>query len=351
MYEDLTYENIVDSMLDRVSNNVDKREGSVIFDAVAPVAYSLSNLYFTLDNYGDLIFPDTSLGEYLDRFSLPFNITRKESVKAVKEGVFDMDVPVGSRFTTSGEDYSIFTVKSKIGQDSENHYVCEMECESAGEAGNIYVGKLIPIDYMDGLTIAEVGKVILEGMDEETDEEFRKRLLAKMQRPSTSGNANDYYNWAMEYPGVGAVKVFPLSYGPGTVKLVIADEEKAAVSPELIKNVTNHINEVRPIGADITVVSAVEKKIDITANVLLSKTSSLGVVQSTFSDCIEEFLKENAFKTKTISLARIGNLLMGITGVEDYVHLTMNGLAENMVIKEEEVAVNGTVRLEMMQNE
>ena len=35
MYEEMTYENILQQMLDRVTSDVDKREGSVIFDALA----------------------------------------------------------------------------------------------------------------------------------------------------------------------------------------------------------------------------------------------------------------------------------------------------------------------------
>ena len=34
MFEDKTYENILQGMLNRVSNDVDKREGSVIYDAL-----------------------------------------------------------------------------------------------------------------------------------------------------------------------------------------------------------------------------------------------------------------------------------------------------------------------------
>ena len=36
MYEDQTYENILDRSLARVASDVDKREGSVIMNAIAP---------------------------------------------------------------------------------------------------------------------------------------------------------------------------------------------------------------------------------------------------------------------------------------------------------------------------
>ena len=48
MFEDKTYENILQEMLNRVPDDIDKREGSVIYDALAPTAYSIADLYFQL---------------------------------------------------------------------------------------------------------------------------------------------------------------------------------------------------------------------------------------------------------------------------------------------------------------
>ena len=41
-YENMTYEELVKAMLDKVTSDVDKREGSLIFDAVAPCAFFLT---------------------------------------------------------------------------------------------------------------------------------------------------------------------------------------------------------------------------------------------------------------------------------------------------------------------
>ena len=66
MYEKMTYESILQKMLNMVSDDVDKREGSIIYDALAPAAYFLADQFFQLDNFVDLLLPDTALGEYLD---------------------------------------------------------------------------------------------------------------------------------------------------------------------------------------------------------------------------------------------------------------------------------------------
>ena len=44
MYENMTFENIMDRCLARVTSSVDKREGSIVYDAIAPAAAELAIL-------------------------------------------------------------------------------------------------------------------------------------------------------------------------------------------------------------------------------------------------------------------------------------------------------------------
>ena len=184
------------------------------------------------------------------------------------------------------------------------------------------------------------------GTDEEDDESLRERLFAKVQLPSTSGNANDYYNWAMACAGIGAAKVFPLADGPGTVKVVVASEEKTAVEETLIKKVADYIETMRPIGATVAVTSARELTVSVTAKVKLTSETTLAKAQSTFQNLVASYLQGNAFQAEYISLARIGSLLMEVTGVEDFSDLQLNGTAANITLEDEEIAVCGAVRLE-----
>ena len=45
MYEDQTYEKILERSLQRVGADVDKREGSLIMNAIAPVSAEHANIY------------------------------------------------------------------------------------------------------------------------------------------------------------------------------------------------------------------------------------------------------------------------------------------------------------------
>ena len=68
MFENMTYEVILDRMEQRVSEkypNLDLREGSIIFNALAPAAMELAIAYDALDNVLAESFVDTASREYL----------------------------------------------------------------------------------------------------------------------------------------------------------------------------------------------------------------------------------------------------------------------------------------------
>ena len=54
---------------------------------------------------------------------------------------------------------------------------------------------------------------------------MRARFYEKVRLPATSGNAYHYQQWALEVSGVGAAKVFPLDNGPGTVGILVVDND------------------------------------------------------------------------------------------------------------------------------
>ena len=226
--------------------------------------------------------------------------------------------------------------------------IYELTCETAGSIGNGCQGKLIPINYVTGLETAELAELVTPGNDEEETEAFRERYLTILRKPSTSGNIYDYYNWAMACKGVGAAKVFPLAYGPGTVKVVIADEDKTAATPALLKVVKDYIEEMRPIGATVTIASAEELPVNIMGRVKLKNGLNLGKVQAAFRTAFNAFLKDNAFDISYVGYARVGNILLETAGLEDYADLTINGFSHNIELTDEQIAVIGTVTLEVM---
>lgn len=339
-----SYEEIIERMLGD-DENIDKRENSLIWNARAPAAAEIAQLYIWLGVFPDLIFNDSTQGEWLQRRAADFGVDYHHTTKAKRKGVFTnpndepFDIPIGSRFFIS-EHY--YVVVNRLGP---GQYV--LECESFGISGNVPKGDLLPLDNIAGLAHAELLDVIERGEDEEGDESLRSRLYDHVRLPATSGNASHYKIWTREVVGVGDAKIVPLWNGPGTVKVVIIDSDKQPADHALIQLVADHIENVRPIGADVKVVSASSKQINVTAKLVLSAGYTIQSVQSAFSGNLEKYLESIAFVDSYLSHARIGTLLLNVPGVVDYMDLKLNNGNANISLADEEVAILGTVALEV----
>jgi len=204
VFEQMSYEGILQRMLNRVPNTFDKREGSIIFDALAPAAMEMMFMFIELENLLKETFADTASREYLikrtaERGIAPYPAS-KASLKA-KVTPESLDVKVGSRFSLNELNY---TITSKI---QDGYYI--VECETEGAIGNKYFGSLIPIDYVDGLESIEITELLIPGEDEEDTEALRTRYFGSFNTQAFGGNQSDYKEKVSAMPGVGGVKIHP----------------------------------------------------------------------------------------------------------------------------------------------
>ena len=108
MYEDgNSFEEIMERTLARVNTDVDKREGSVIWNAIAPVAEELAYFYTLLDAILEEGFADTAEREYLILRCKERGISPTEATKAVLKAEFNMEIPIGNRFNLGDLNYVI----------------------------------------------------------------------------------------------------------------------------------------------------------------------------------------------------------------------------------------------------
>ena len=105
----MNYEEILEKMLQRVPGDLDKREGSIIYNALAPSAAELAQMYAYLSFLENRTYADTSTGEDLTRRAAERGVNRKPATKAICKGVFNIDIPLGSRF--SGDDLNYVAVE------------------------------------------------------------------------------------------------------------------------------------------------------------------------------------------------------------------------------------------------
>lgn len=274
MFEEYTFETILNSMMSRVPNTIDKRQGSIIYNALAPAAVELQNMYINLDVILNETFADTASREYLikrasERGLSPYPATYC-TVKAEMTPA-NIEISIGERFSLDDLNYSV-TEKISNG-------VYKLVCETAGSAASYMLGQIIPINYIQGLEYAEITEILIPGEDEESTEDFRERYFESVQAEAFGGNITDYKNKTQSIDGVGGVKVYPVWNGGGTVKLVIQNSLFGQPSSSLIDQVQEIIDPtqnqgvglgIAPIGHIVTVAGVGVESLNISGNFTLS---------------------------------------------------------------------------------
>lgn len=348
MYEDKTYESILREKLARVADALDKREGSIIYDALAPNSIESAMIYVALDSILNETFADTASREYLVLRCRERGITPLPATCAEGYGVFNMDVPIGSRF--SCEQYN-WTVTERV---SAGKFL--MICETAGAEPNGYTGTLIPIEYIDGLTSAELTEIVINGEDEEDTEVLRLRYLNSFANQSYGFNRAQYIAVTEAMPGVGLCKPYRAWKGPGTVKLVITDSEYAPPSPELVGAVQTAIDPTQnggeglglaPIDHEVTVVGVTGTEIHISTNLTFAPGYSLDNCMAGIASALDAYYKElnatwSAEENLLVRVSQIESRLLALAGIVDISGTTLNGRSGNLALDADAVAVRGS---------
>lgn len=351
MYEDITYEDILERMLDRVPEDMDTREGSIIYDALAPAAVELQQMYIEFDVILQETFADTASREYLIRRAAERGITPSEASYAVLKGEFapaDLEIPIGNRFSCGDLNYAVTEYVSDG--------VYRLTCETAGEEGNAQFGQLIPIDWVEGLETAYLTELLIPGEDEEDTEDLRERYFASFDSQAYGGNQADYLEKTNSISGVGATKVTPVWNGGGTVLLTILDSTYGAASQTLIETVQETIDPaqdgtgagIAPIGHVVTVQTAEETEVSISTSVTFDEGYSWSALEPTVTSLIEDYLlslRESwaDYTELTVRVSRIESIILGVAGVVDVSGTAINGDESNLVIDGYSIPVLGGV--------
>lgn len=340
----MTKEEILKRMMDAVSSVFDKREGSVIHDALAPVAYELSVAYEELEQLYKNTFAGTADRDGLILRAQEIGLSPYQATYAVRKAKFtpsSLSVEVGSRFNY--EDIN-FTVLEIIGLG-----LYSVQCETPGDVGNYGSGQLIPIDYIQGLEKAELLEdVLVYGEEEENTEDFRQRYFDSIIGNAIDGNIAQYEKWCRDFKGIGNFKILPLWNGANTVKVSILGVDNKPASDVIVNDFQNYLDPTKnglgngqaPIGAIVTVSTATTKTINVSATVTLKSgyTEAIGINEE-----LEEFIKSIAYKKSDVNYYSIASIINENECIDTVKSVTLNGYTSNISLDTEQVAVLGRV--------
>ena len=219
------------------------------------------------------------------------------------------------------------------------------KAQYSGSKYNVKKGEIcyLPIKYVG------VNEVINEedygdAYDIETNESLYQRYLDFVQNVGTSGNVHNYKKWCLEIEGVGSCDIIPLWAGAGTVKCVITDSNNRKASDDLIQKVKEHLEDVAPIGADVTVSTYSERLIDISLQVVLKDNVDIHTVLAKYKEAVQSYVDEITFTTKTISYSKLICIFMDMEEAVDCSNLIIDGQTDNVKIQDEELIVINDVQ-------
>lgn len=352
MFENMTYEFILKRTLDNVkakNPNLDTREGSIIYNALAPCAVELANAYIQLDTILNESFADTQTRPYLIKRCAERGVNVKLATKAIRKGEFNIDIPIGTRFSLGEHNYIVL--------DQVSMGIFRLECESPGYGGNVDFGKLTPIDYINGLEKAELTDVLIPGEDDEETEKLRERYFNSLDSKSFGGNITDYKEKTKAINGVGGVKVYPAWDGGGTVKLVLINSDFGVPSSILIEDVQTKIDPkqnqgkgigMAPIGHVVTVAPCEETEINVKTNITFKDGWDWPSCQMYIDKVIDDYFLELAESWEKeeniiVRISQIESRLLDVEGVLDVKDTTLNDVSENVIIYSDNIPSRGEV--------
>ena len=337
-----TFDLILDRLLDGAREQfpeLDTREGSLIYSALAPAAVELSRLYAALQFALEMSYADTASRDYLIRRAAERGIRPFPATAAVIEAVFepeDIVVPLGTRFRANAMIYTM------SGRSAEGNPL--LMAQSAGAEGNASGGRLVPVDLVEGLRAASIGALAVPGRDVEDTEVFRARYIESHRAQSFGGNIAAYREKVLAMDGISGVRVFPVPDGPGTVRVAVLAADYRPPSTTLIATVQETLDPLTmggegrgwaPIGHRVTVVGAVALPIAVATTLQVVSGADRAVVEDAAWEVIGAYFLElgaawDRGDVLTVRLSQIDTRLLDIPGVLDVADTALNGQRGNL---------------------
>lgn len=358
-----TYSKILGAMLDTMSiyyPQVDIREGSMAYNACASAAMELAIGYVDLNYFADNSFVPTASRGYklLGCQDVGINVAVFNATAGVFKGEFNCEVPIGSRWNCGNYNFEVIEL---IGHDELYEY--QMVCETTGSLPNSTLGDLTPItDIPSELEVATITECLVLGEDEASNDDITEYYLNHVSGTAYDGNVAQYEKWCSDYNGIGNHKVTGLWNGANTVKVSILDINNRVASETLIQEFQEYLdpltaelnddttaenypqgrgmgNGKAPIGAIVTVTTANEKQIAVSATLKLANgySTAVGV-----DDALVAYFAKLAYENNFVNYMSVGSVILSCASVESLTNLKINGGTTDIELTTDEIPILGT---------
>jgi uncharacterized phage protein gp47/JayE len=214
----------------------------------------------------------------------------------------------------------------------------ELESISTGTRANLVPGSALSlVSPIAGITTAIVTAIVAEAQDQETLENFRRRVIQRMRNQPQGGSRSDYIRWATEVSGIAAalahkpaddVIVYPLAALSGPDR--IPDAPKLSEVEDYLQDPVR-----RPLCATVLVGTPTERTADVTiTNVSPADAATKLNIENGLRDYFyaaypRQFIDEPN-PTHIVSLGAVWSVIIANAAVADSVVLGISGIGSGV---------------------
>ena len=264
--------------------------------------------------------PDTAEAENLERHGGIWGVQRKAATAAQGGAVF------------TGTDGAVVSAGAELKRSDDERYVVledgtisggsvtvQVRALATGSAGNADANTgLTFVTYLTGVNTR--GKVDTDGLgggaDAESDTALRGRIISRIQEPPMGGAAHDYVAWAKEISGVTRAWAYPNRLGAGTVGVTfLCDDAETGPIPTAteVDAVQAHIDEVRPVCAQVTVFACTAVPVNFT----ISISPDTSAVREAVTDALADLLRFRSEPEGTLLISHVREAVSQAAGEND----------------------------------
>ena len=330
---------------------LEPREGTDLSARMYALAAQVYALYVQADWVARQAFPQTAEGEYLDYHAQLRSLERKPALPAQGTVRFtageaaqsDRTIPEGTVCMTAGL-VRFATTQAAVLPAGELTVDVPVQALEPGTAGNVSAQTVVSMAVAPmGIASCTNPQAFAGGADGEGDEELRARILDTFRRLPNGANAAFYEQGALSFDQVAAAAVIPKPRGLGSVDVIVST---LAGTPgeELLEQLQDYFEQRREIAVDVQV----KAPTPVTVNVAVQVKAKGGWDKTQVLDQVEEALEgwfDGKLLGQDVLLARLGSLIYGCDGVENY---AVSAPAADLAVDAGQLPVLGTLSVEEM---
>jgi uncharacterized phage protein gp47/JayE len=278
------------------------------------------------------LMPDTAETEWLDRHGdiwltnadgstgrkTPTLASGTASFQGLVDGAL---VPMGTQLSAGGTPAVGYETTQDITTSASALVTGQIRALDPGSAGNQVDGAVLTI--APGVANIDSSATVVHltgGVDTETDDQLRARILLRIRQPPMGGAQADYVNWALAVPGVTRAWAAPeQGVGTMTVRFLMDDlraDDDGWPTPDDVQAVADYIDLMRPVTVkDCYVVAPIKEFIDITIANLEPDTSE---AQAEIEQSVRDMLFAKAAPGQTIYASWVNYAIMSAPSVQSF---------------------------------